>query len=1390
MILFFADRQLNIIGQASTMLPEGLTVLEDRKTEDIETGVAVFECRVPFDDVTLSTVYACTEVGNYILRNHDKENEFYTIIDAEIDTKNREVYIYAEDAGLDLLNEVVGEYAADKAYPISHYIEKFAYDSGFEIGVNEAASLTRQLSWDGETTAAERIASVATQFDGCEVSYSFDIVGLEVTHKYINIYKQRGKDIGATLRLNADIDRIVTKKSIANLATALRCTGGTPDQSTTVLEVTSSGSPQVEYRVDFETTSRTASAVQITATVTAALKSESAELGETYGLKASVYIGGAWHSAIIKATDKDHKQKWEGTTNHSTEYTFTVSGVAEGTVTFSNIQFKVERTDSVGGNAGVLGATNCGAFKIPNYIEGGENGEDINSRPITLDGYKYDDGDFHVDGAVLKSRKALQRWSRYSWTKEPNKTGAGGHIVKTFSHDTLEQSELCAHAITELKKICEMEVNYEVDIAKLPDNVKIGDRINIVDDAGELYVSARVLQLEASVAEQEHTATLGEYLIKGSGIHQKVIDLAAEFKVTAEANAKARAEAAKKAAQAKAEAEAARQAAEEAAQKAAQAEQDLTEAQAKAAEAQAAADEAEAQAKAAEAAAAQAKADAADASAACTVAQSVAQTATTKAEAAESTAETAKSEATEAKTTAAAAKLDAQKAVEDVAALGETLETVTTTMQADYARKTDLTETTASLQSQIEQNAAQIKSTVSSVTHIDETANNAKEQAEQAQSTATAAQAQADAAKADATKAQTAADNAATAAANAQTNANNAAAAAQAAQTAADEADAKAAAAESDLATAKDNLAKVTSRVGATESEVAAAKTAVQTAQAAADKAKQDAAAAQSTADTAKTNAATAQTAANNAVTAASTAQTKANEAKKAADDAQSSVNALAVRVTNAETSITQNSNAIALRATKTEVSQTLGGYYTKTEADAAIKVKADAVETSVSKTYATKDALSSVNTTLSQRADGLDVSVANSAKTATSFLSYDSANGLQVGNKTSGSWSGYRTQIKPSEFNILDASGKTLASYGANTIELGKNNENADIKLCGGIASIKADTMGDTKYAVLSSEHLLVSGNEGAALQSQQNINGILRTARLQTDVVGNTPYVSLHASNYEQGTANSTESYVYVRPDNISLESPEYIRVVAPLVNVEGDAGITGMYYDNQGLPIRNGLAAYTGGGDSGINPNITLDELILTSHTNAPQGAGTFYFIHTSFYNGKTVSAARAQFAYPYNKTGATYHRYYANGAWSAWTSSALAAYPVGSYYISGNDTSPASLFGGTWHRIESRFLWAAPSTSTLGATAGEMTHTLTASEMPSHTHGATNGTLLGLRGVDGKVERFRVASGSSYYAFGATAMDGISYGGDVASTGGGAAHNNMPPYVTVAIWRRTA
>lgn len=119
-----------------------------------------------------------------------------------------------------------------------------------------------------------------------------------------------------------------------------------------------------------------------------------------------------------------------------------------------------------------------------------------------------------------------------------------------------------------------------------------------------------------------------------------------------------------------------------------------------------------------------------------------------------------------------------------------------------------------------------------------------------------------------------------------------------------------------------------------------------------------------------------------------------------------------------------------------------------------------------------------------------------------------------------------------------------------------------------------------------------------------------------------------------------------------------------------------------------------------------------------------------------------------------------------------------YPVGSVYISYSHNSPNTMFGGTWVRITNAFLWATDASGTIGKTGGEMTHTLTIAEMPSHSHfiGVAN-TASGSLSASNKI---RFNNNATTY------VGGI----DTASAGSGSAHNNMPPYIQVSVWRRTA
>lgn len=229
-------------------------------------------------------------------------------------------------------------------------------------------------------------------------------------------------------------------------------------------------------------------------------------------------------------------------------------------------------------------------------------------------------------------------------------------------------------------------------------------------------------------------------------------------------------------------------------------------------------------------------------------------------------------------------------------------------------------EKTYATKSTVNQLSDRIEQTVSSVEEVRTDASAAKTTADNAQKAANDAAAAANTAHATATAAQTAANKAQEHATSAATAASTAKANADAAQAAANKANAA-------LSDAQTHLTDLQNRADVTDEELTAAKNAVASAQTAADaansaasKAKELANTAQSTANAAKQNAATAQSKANAAANAASAAQSTADTAKANAKKAQDDVNTLKNRVSQAETKITQNSEAIALRATKTDL--------------------------------------------------------------------------------------------------------------------------------------------------------------------------------------------------------------------------------------------------------------------------------------------------------------------------------------------------------------------------------------------------------------------------------------------------------------------------------------
>lgn len=387
MIVYFTNRQLEVLGMASTSLPQGLRIIEDSTTEDIDTGCNIFTCRVHCHGKPREEVEKLAQEGHFILKGSgtaftSSENTYdslYQIIETEFDTLNNSVYIYAEDAGLDLINKVVGP-STQTNKTLQQMISAFI-PSGWSIKLSGTPTGTKTYTWDGENTATERIRSVVNLF-GCEVFYSFVIERMSVTERCINVIPKRGSvEPVAQLRLGKDINNIITKKSISNLATAFAVSGATPSNS---------------------------------------------------------------------------------------------------------------------------------------------------NAAVTLKGYSYSYTDskgdvYQVDSSTGQMRNVTQmkRWASILDTD--------GLVLKTFNYETTDKATLAGQARAALQKVCYPEVNYECNIINLPNDVKIGDRINIIDNEGELYLEARILQLVSSASDKSIQATLGEYKIREGGISAIVNQLATDF---------------------------------------------------------------------------------------------------------------------------------------------------------------------------------------------------------------------------------------------------------------------------------------------------------------------------------------------------------------------------------------------------------------------------------------------------------------------------------------------------------------------------------------------------------------------------------------------------------------------------------------------------------------------------------------------------------------------------------------------------------------------------------------------------------------------------------------------------------------------------------------------
>lgn len=214
------NRNYEILCQLSFNLTGGLIAYNDYFEQDLETGIGTYDFTV---DKTGNPEIEKLEVGCYLIVKDGSKIRSFEVMRIEEDKDSKT--IYAEDAGLDLLGEQVPPYSADKSYPITHYIDEFTFDSGWEIGINEIPSTTiRKLEWQGTDTATKRLRQLVRRFDA-EISYDFEFANGKITKKLINIHRKIGEDKKVRLEVGREVSNVKRTISIENLATTIVATG-------------------------------------------------------------------------------------------------------------------------------------------------------------------------------------------------------------------------------------------------------------------------------------------------------------------------------------------------------------------------------------------------------------------------------------------------------------------------------------------------------------------------------------------------------------------------------------------------------------------------------------------------------------------------------------------------------------------------------------------------------------------------------------------------------------------------------------------------------------------------------------------------------------------------------------------------------------------------------------------------------------------------------------------------------------------------------------------------------------------------------------------------------------------------------------------------------------
>lgn len=215
--------QIYVLNRARETLATTSSIYDDKHTLTLDAGSSSYEFKINKSD----EASRCMDSGNYIvLQNDNGKTWLFTILDYEETQYTKTVY--AEDAGIELLNKACDIWKANGPHSFEYYFNIVTSGTPWKLGVNQLAGLERTLKYEGRDTGLGRLLSILKGFDNAECTFDVTVKMNAPSDFKINVYKSVGNDRSdVQMVYSHELNNITKKESRAEFVTALCGVGGT-----------------------------------------------------------------------------------------------------------------------------------------------------------------------------------------------------------------------------------------------------------------------------------------------------------------------------------------------------------------------------------------------------------------------------------------------------------------------------------------------------------------------------------------------------------------------------------------------------------------------------------------------------------------------------------------------------------------------------------------------------------------------------------------------------------------------------------------------------------------------------------------------------------------------------------------------------------------------------------------------------------------------------------------------------------------------------------------------------------------------------------------------------------------------------------------------------------